>query len=165
VTFNMDDGFATTITLPAPEQRTFDGVQTPLVLKCTKTNPTIDETTEWVHRNQAQLESLVHHHGAVLFRGFPLVGPPEFDQFVHSFDGWDDLPYEESLSYSVRLKVDGTSRVCTSNEGKNGGLTFHHEQAQAPLYPSEIFFYCESRDMSEPGGGTGLCPSAEVYRY
>jgi hypothetical protein len=32
---------------------------------------------------------------------------------------YEDLPYEESLSFAVR--VDVTGRVCTTNEGKKGG--------------------------------------------
>jgi hypothetical protein len=32
------------------------------------------------------------------------------------------------------------------------------------LFPSDVFFYCQDRDLSEPGGATGICPSWEVYR-
>ena len=30
-----------------------------------------------------------------------------------------------------------------TNEGKTGGLVFHHEQAQSPRWPSKLFFCCE----------------------
>jgi len=152
------------VRLPEPEQKVFDGIEVPLVLECNKATASLTETTRWVTQNQAELTDLLHTHGAILFRGFPLEAATKFDEFVLSFKGWEDLPYEESLSYAVRLKVPGTQRVCTSNEGKTGGLIFHHEQAQAPVYPSGLFFYCQSRDMSEPGGATAVCPSSEVYK-
>jgi len=84
----------------------------------------------------------------------------EFDEFIRCFRNWQDLPYEESLSMAVRLHVVG--RVCTTNEGKRGGMVFHHEQAQTPRWPSRLMFYCETPASS--GGGTGICPSSEVLR-
>lgn len=54
-----------------------------------------------------------------LHRNFNLPKAEEFDAFVKAFDHYEDLPYEESLSFAVRLHVTG--RVCTTNEGKKGG--------------------------------------------
>ncbi len=71
--------------------------------------------------------------------------------------GWQDLSYEDSLSFAVRTKLVG--RVCTTNDGKNGGLVFHHEQAQTPKWPSKVFFFCEIPAPKGTGGGTGLSPS------
>lgn len=156
---------AETISLETPQQRTFSSPKAvPVVIRCTKPSATASETAEWVTSNQEYLTSQLTQHGAVLFRGFPLHSASDFDGFVGAFRGWADLPYEESLSYAVRLKMAGTARVCTANEGRNGGLIFHHEQAQAPYYPSKIFFYCLARDPSEPGGATAICPSTEVYK-
>ena len=65
-----------------------------------------------------------------------------------------------SLSYAVRLPV--TNRVCTTNEGKRGGLIFHHELAQAPSpnYPSKLLFFCEH--PAGEGGATAVTPSWRV---
>ena len=52
--------------------------------------------------------------------------------------------------------------VCTTNDGRNGGLVFHHEQAQAPIFPSKLFFYCEVPAAPGCGGGTGITPSWKV---
>jgi len=108
--------------------------------------------------NLESLEKQLLKHGAILFRGFPLKGAAEFDEFIRCFHHWKDLSYEESLSMAVRLPVMG--RVCTTNEGKRGGMVFHHEQAQTPRWPSKLMFYCET--PATTGGGTGVCPSAEV---
>jgi len=98
---------------------------------------------------------LMHTYGAVLWRKFPLPTAQDLSKFVCAFSDWEDLPYEVSLSYAIRRQV--CTRVCTTNEGKTGGMVFHHEQAQTPLFPAKIFFYCES--PSPIGGATGVSHS------
>lgn len=146
---------ATSNNLESPQQRVFDGVSCPLVLLCNQDKAQIADVTQWVKENQKDLEQCLADHGAVLFRGFPLSSPEDLDAFVKAFIGWKDLSYEDSLSFAVRTHLTG--RVCTTNDGKNGGLVFHHEQAQTPKWPSKVFFYCQN--PADKGGGTGVCPS------
>ena len=40
-------------------------------------------------------------------------------------------------------------------------MVFHHELAQAPSFPSRLFFYCEA--PATTGGSTGVCPSDVVW--
>ena len=80
----------------------------------------------WVTAHEEELLALLERHGALLFRGFALSSAEDFGAFVSGFKSLADLPYEDSLSYAVRLPV--CERVCTTNEGKLGGMTFHHEQ-------------------------------------
>ena len=138
-----------------------DKLPLPLVLIATHPDTTtLQATTEWIAANQSHLESLLWMTGALFFRGFPTPLAVDFGQFVDAFVGWKDLPYEESLSYAVRLPV--THRVCTTNEGKRGGLIFHHELAQAPspMYPSKLLFFCEN--PADEGGATAVTPSWRV---
>ena len=80
-------------------------------------------------------------HGAVLFRGFPLTTAEDFDAFVAAFE-LPNFPYDESLSNAVR--VNRTPRVFTANEAPPSVTIFlHHEMAQTPIYPSQLFFFCE----------------------
>ena len=51
----------------------------------------------------------------------------------------------------------------TPNEGRQGGLVWHHEQAQAPRHPRTLFFFCEAPAAAGCGGATGLAPSAAVH--
>lgn len=157
-TMEFKDDFATEIKLDSPMQRTFNGVSVPLVLKCNDDKADDAKIAQWVRDNRAVLEKKLSVHGAILFRGFPITDANNFDHFIKSFDGWEDLSYEDSMSFAVRLQVTG--RVCTTNEGKKGGMVFHHEQAQTPKYPSKVMFYCLTPGTS--GGGTGVCPSFEV---
>lgn len=151
---------AESITLPSPEQRVFDGVSCPLVLKCSKDDLKLADCVSWIEENQKELEALLAEHGTVLFRGFPLDSAEDLDMFVKAFKGWKDLSYTDSLSFAVRTHLTG--RVCTTNDGKNGGLVFHHEQAQTPKWPSKVFFYCQN--PASEGGGTGVCPSDIVLK-
>eukprot|EP00045_Choanoeca_perplexa_P008178 m.74984 g.74984 ORF g.74984 m.74984 type:complete len:357 (-) comp14390_c0_seq1:86-1156(-) len=146
------------VSLPAPEQREFNSIAVPVVCQCTELGITVEQTCAWLAGHQEDIEQLLRQHGAVLFRGFPLETAEHFDAFIKTFKGYEDLPYEESLSFAVR--VDVTGRVCTTNEGKKGGQVFHHEQAQTPHWPSKLFFYCER--PATRGGGTAVCPSDQV---
>ena len=110
--------------------------------------------------------------------GYPLV---------QSWSGWQDLSYEKSMSFAVRHKLSSkysfrfiinnislvsylrvrdifSDRICTTNEGKSGGLVFHHEQAQTPLWPSHIFFCCLLPAQPGDGGETGIVSSHLVYQ-
>lgn len=143
------------------EQRAFDGgVTLPFIVECANPSADVPAVARWVEQEQGALESLLTQHGAVLFRGFPLRGAEDFDAFVCAFKGWDDLSYERSMSFAVRKRR--ANRICTTNEGKSGGLVFHHEQAQTPLWPSKVCFCCETPAPPGTGGATGLTPSHVV---
>jgi alpha-ketoglutarate-dependent taurine dioxygenase len=115
------------------------------------------DVAKWIEEYRQQIDMALREHGAVLFRGFPLKGANDFDAFVRAFHGWEDLSYEKSMSFAVRKRCAG--RICTTNEGKSGGLVFHHEQAQTPLWPSKVFFCCQKAAAPGDGGETGLSPS------
>jgi hypothetical protein len=132
-------------------------VQVPYILQCLTPDISEQDFTLWIQRNLDKLTRKLEIHSAILFRGFPLSTASHFNSFVKSFSGWQDLSYEDSLSFAVRTKLVG--RVCTTNDGKTGGLTFHHEQAQTPKWPSKVFFFCETPAPKGTGGGTGLSPS------
>lgn len=145
----------------SPEQRTIGGVTLPLILQCTAPAADVASAAAWVREHQAAIEAAMAAHGAVLFRGFPLRCAEDFDAFVSGFAGWEDLSYSRSMSFAVRKRC--TERICTTNEGKSGGLIFHHEQAQTPLWPSKLFFCCEKPAEPGDGGATGLVSSHRVF--
>ncbi len=148
----------------APEQRQLAGVTVPVVLtpptNCNDMESAAD-AAEFVKANRSDIDSVLNLSGAVLFRGFPLDTPEDFDTFVQAWEGWKDLSYERSMSFAVRQKM--SNRICTTNEGKSGGLVFHHEQAQTPLWPSHVFFCCLLPAQPGDGGATGIVSSNLVY--
>jgi len=119
------------------ESRDVGGKAVPLVYKCNDATAPQADVLGWITANQEEVEAKLKDHGAILFRGFPLQTAADFDKFVCAFKGWKDLSYDDSLSFAVRIKR--SNRICTTNEGKTGGLVFHHEQAQSPKWPSNLF--------------------------
>jgi len=145
----------------APDQRVVGGAQVPFILSPPEPLASSAEASDFVRQHRSAIDKALQDRGAVLFRGFPLDTPEDFDTFVRSWEGWKDLSYERSMSFAVRHKL--SNRICTTNEGKSGGLVFHHEQAQTPLWPSHVFFCCLLPAQPGDGGATGIVSSDLVY--
>lgn len=127
----------------------------PLVMVCTESDVSLSDTKDWICAHREALVKQASHHGAVLFRGFPLRTDQDFDSFVAAFS-LPNFTYEDSLSNAVR--TNRTPRVFTANEAPaNVNICLHHEMAQTPIYPSKLFFFCEK--AAEQGGATPLCRS------
>jgi hypothetical protein len=142
-----------------PGQQTHYGESFPLVLRCEAPSADLPAVAAWVSAHAADLCSRAAAHGVVLFRGFPVVTPEDFDAFVAAF-GLPNFPYYESLSNAVR--IDKTPRVFTANEAPPSVRIFlHHEMAQTPVYPSKLFFFCEQ--PAETGGATPVCRSDVLW--
>lgn len=143
------------VEMSVPDQQTYDGQPFPLIFACQSPDASLDDTCAWVQQHRDDLVKRSREIGAILFRGFPVVTPEDFDRFLSAF-GWKNFPYEESLSNAVR--VNKTPRVFTANEAPSTTNIFlHHEMAQTPIHPSRLFFFCEQ--AAETGGATPLCRS------
>ncbi len=136
-------------------QQTWHGEIFPLVLRCDAPAASLDTIVEWVTDQRSSLLEGAERHGAVLFRGFPLKDPQDFDRFIAAF-GLDNFPYEQSLSNAVRINY--TPRVFSANEAPSDVTIFlHHEMAQTPIFPGKLFFCCQH--PADEGGATPLCRS------
>ncbi len=113
------------------------------------------DLVSYMAANRARVDAALDRSGAVLFRGFAVPGPDDFDAVVGSY-GDENFPYAESLSNAVRVNL--TPRVFTANEAPPETAIFlHHEMAQTPIYPSKLFFYCAI--APDGGGATPVCRS------
>jgi alpha-ketoglutarate-dependent taurine dioxygenase len=131
----------------------------PRVLQCETPGVTLGATAAWITAHRDELDAAAHTVGAILFRGFPVHTPEDFDAFVAAF-GWPSFAYEDSLSNAVR--VNKTPRVFTANEAPpTVAIYLHHEMAQTPVYPSRLFFFCEQ--PAATGGATPLCRSDALW--
>lgn len=140
-------------------QQTYDGKPFPLVIALQTGGATLEAALAQVRSQRKQLLAQAAEHGAILFRGFPLKTPEDFDAFVTAFD-LPNFAYDESLSNAVR--VNKTPRVFTANEAPpNVTIFLHHEMAQTPVYPSRLFFFCEK--AAETGGATPICRSDVLW--
>src|SRR5687767_7356023 len=119
-------------------QQTHHGQVFPLALECRSPGVSLAAACDWLREQSRELLVQASEHGAVLFRGFLLVTPEDFDAFVAAFE-LRNFRYEESLSNAVRIVK--TPRVFTANEAPpHVNIYFHHEMAQTPIYPSRLFF-------------------------
>ena len=119
----------------------------------------LKSTQDWLKENKIFIELKLEEHGAIIFKDLPVKTAEDFDQFVSSFN-YDTFIYEESLSNAVR--INKTNKVFTANEApREVEIFLHHEMAQTPTYPKNIFFFCKS--ASETGGETPLCRSDQLY--
>jgi hypothetical protein len=142
-----------------PGQQTHGDSVFPFVVRCETQSAPLAAAVDWAWRNRAEVLDDAMHHGAVLFRGFPLKTAEDFDAFISAF-GMPNFPYKKSLSNAVR--VNRTERVFSANEAPpDVQIFFHHEMAQTPIYPARIAFFCEI--ASEEGGATPICRSDVLY--
>jgi len=119
----------------------------------------LKSTQDWLKENQMFIELKLEEHGAIIFKDLPVKTAEDFDQFVSTFN-YDTFTYEESLSNAVR--INKTNKIFTANEApREVEIFLHHEMAQTPTYPKNIFFFCKS--ASETGGETPLCRSDQLY--
>jgi len=115
---------------------------------------------DWVQARRDALADRLAVHGAVLFRGLPIGSIDDFDAFIRTFE-LPNFQYKDSLSNAVR--VNKTERVFTANEAPPEVEIFmHHEMAQTPVYPSQLFFYCDK--PSEVAGFTPICRSDLLWQ-
>lgn len=132
-----------------PEQQTHHGIAFPAVVSGS------GDLAAFISNHKSEIAEALATTGTVLFRGFEVPSPQEFDAAVNAY-GEDGFSYAESLSNAVRVNV--TPRVFTANEAPPDVEIFlHHEMAQTPIFPEKLFFYCEI--SPERGGATPVCRS------
>ncbi len=142
-----------------PQQQSYDRHAFPLVLHCDNQSANLDDAISWVNRQREELVKQAETHGAILFRGFPIEEPEDFDRFVTAFD-IDNFPYDESLSNAVRINY--TPRVFSANEAPaDVTIYLHHEMAQTPVFPGKLLFCC--LQPAREGGATPLCRSDILF--
>ncbi|KAI3521497.1 hypothetical protein L1887_10967 [Cichorium endivia] len=140
-----------------PEQKSYgDGVLFPAVLTpASNTNFTDFENAIRAHKRW--LESLLLKSGVILFRGFPVASPSQFNDLVEAF-GFPEAFYVGGRA--TRTKVVG--RIYTANESPpDKQIPFHHEMAYVPDFPTKLFFFCDEEPGS--GGETPIVLSHVIY--
>ncbi|MCH9695312.1 MAG: TauD/TfdA family dioxygenase [Gammaproteobacteria bacterium] len=131
------------------------GAVFPLAYALQTKQSTLSDMHEWIQSRRDQLLEQLAQHGAILFRGFPIKDAEDFDSVIRTFR-LDSFTYQESLSNAVR--VNRTELVFTANEAPpEVSIFLHHEMAQTPLFPSRLFFCCETAPESD--GETPICRS------
>ena len=114
---------------------------------------------EWVKEDKDSLKQLLLDHDAVLFRNFPIENPQDFENMLNTAE-FPEMPYIGGAA--PRTAVTG-GRILTANESPaTETIPFHHEMAQTPNPPSNIFFCCDI--AAKKGGATSIIQSHLVQK-
>lgn len=118
--------------------------------------PSVD-LVHWMQTNRERVEALLRERGAVLFRGFPMTGPEDFQDVVRA---WSPklLNYTYGSTPRSRSAVSG---VYTSTEyPADQSIPQHNEMAYARIWPEHLWFYCDQ--AARRGGATPLADSRRI---
>jgi len=119
--------------------------------------PAVDgvDLAMWCESHRDQLDGYYDRYGAILFRGFDLESPDDFDKVASSitpdlFAEYGDLPPE-----SATQRIYGVTPYPPDKM-----ILFHNESSHLPKWPMRQFFFCIV--PSESGGTTPLLDCREV---
>lgn len=127
------------------------GLNLPLVLE--PVSDTVD-LAEWAGGNRSFLDEKLHHHGALLFRGFEIDSVPKFERF--SLNACERIFDENSEHVMVSANV--AVPVFYPPEQH---LLWHNENSFNHLWPTRIIFCCV--EPPAKGGETPIVDSRRVY--
>ncbi len=117
-----------------------------------------EDPTEWATSHQTSILADLDRHGAILFRGFNLKTPQDFEAFAKGI--YPDL----YGSYGDLPKKEGGERIYRSTPYPNDlPILFHNESSNQTSWPQKQFFFCEKK--SPVGGITPIVDCRAVYRY
>jgi alpha-ketoglutarate-dependent taurine dioxygenase len=121
--------------------------------------PEIEEIdlVDWARNNRESIDKELLKHGSLLFRGFGLRSPADFEKFAEAispnlFAEYGDLPRE-----GVGGKVYGSTPYPSDQM-----ILFHNESSHMHRWPMRIWFFCVQ--PSEEGGETPIVDCRRVYQ-
>jgi alpha-ketoglutarate-dependent taurine dioxygenase len=121
-------------------------------------NSSADHLMEWIALNKSTIDARLAESGAILFRGFGIRSPQDFEAVAKAVD--PDLK-NDYLGTSPRDKK--TDFVFSASElPPHYPIMQHCEMSFLPSAPRRLFFYCHVQP--EYGGETPICDFRKVYR-
>ncbi|MFC4314148.1 TauD/TfdA family dioxygenase [Steroidobacter flavus] len=115
------------------------------------------DAVAWAQAHRDWIEQLVVKHGGILFRGFALATPLDFEAFAQSiepelFGSYGDLP-----------KLEGGQRIYHSTPyPEQQMILYHNEGSHLDRWPRKQWFYCSV--PARKGGATPIVDCREVLR-
>lgn len=131
----------------------------PLVVEPNGSGNTKTDLEKYLNDNKQEFEEAFYKNGAVLFRGFALNTPKDFEDIALRVDNRMEGGY---YGTSPRMPVAGTKFVYTASELPGYyPIAQHCEMSYVKHPPVTLFFYCH---VEPPyGGETPLCNFRKVY--
>lgn len=133
--------------------------QLPLIIEPNGEGKSKQALLQWMNINKDSLSQKFTKHGAILFRGFDIETPTDFEDVALHVD-----PRLEHSYYgtSPRNMVKGTKYVFTASELPNYYPIMQHcEMSYVKKPPVSIFFYCHVEPTYR--GESPICNFRKVY--
>lgn len=114
---------------------------------------------QFLSANEQQVQNQLLQHGAILFRGFDLPTPKDFEEIALLID---HRLRDDYYGTSPRNIVKNTKYIYTASELPGYyPIPQHCEMSYVEQPPINIFFYCHIQPQY--GGETPLCDFRKVY--
>ena len=138
---------------PIRESQLGDGQALPLIMQ-----PAADQVdlVEWIRNNNDYVQQKITRHGGILFRGFGLTTPMEFERVAAAICG------ELYAEYGDLPREDLAEKVYTSTPyPEDKSILYHNESSHMSSWPSKINFFCLT--VAREGGATPVVDCRKVY--
>lgn len=113
------------------------------------------DAAAWAASHRQYIETQLLRYGGLLFRGFPLAAPVEFEQFSSAISP-QLLEYGERSSPRTQVSPN----VYTSTDyPADQSIFLHNENSYQRVFPLKIFFFCLT-----PAGKGGETPIADCRK-
>ncbi|MEH3117456.1 MAG: AMP-binding protein [Methylorubrum populi] len=111
----------------------------------------------WAARERGWVEDKLRHHAGLLFRGFGIATPQEFEAFAEAlhpglYGGYGDLPKNEG----------GRNTYRSTPYPEREMILYHNESSHLHAWPRKQWFFCQ--EPSPVGGATPIVDCREMYR-
>lgn len=116
------------------------------------------DLVKWAAANRGFIESYLLRNGALLFRGFGLSAPEEFERLIETVSG-------PLLDYSYRStpRTVISGRIYSSTEyPAHQSIPLHNENSYSRSWPMKLWFF--SLQVAEQGGQTPIADSRKIYQ-
>lgn len=115
------------------------------------------DLTAWATSHREFIAASLREHGGILWRGFGLTTPGEFEQFLRTLCG-DLLEYR--YGSTPRTRVSGDIYSSTEYPAAEH-IPLHNEMSYTTSWPMKIAFFCAQ--PAEEGGETPIADSRRVF--
>jgi alpha-ketoglutarate-dependent taurine dioxygenase len=118
---------------------------------------------KWYEDNRDWCKDSVDTYGGILFRGFALTNPIEFDQVIAGIHS-ESEGTGVYLGTAPRKKIEGTRFVSSASEiSGTAAIPVHLELCYTPFPPPRLYFFVEQLNTGI-GGQTPLADFRQVWR-
>jgi len=139
---------------PIRETQLSDDQPLPLIME-----PVTDQVdlADWARSNRDYINGKLHKHGGILFRGFGLSTPPDFERVAAAvyneiYSEYGDLPRE-----GVAGKIYHSTPY-----PEDKMILFHNESSHMNAWPTRISFFCVI--AAKEGGCSPIVDTRKVYQ-